>query len=490
MTVEASTVMRAARHLRAPVAVLLLAAACGGDSTAPRGWSPLSIVAGANAADTVTATPLQALVVQVRDAHGVPVRGVAVHFAPLPGNDSLGRGYAAIEVGPLSGDWFIPFEIVDSSDANGRAKVLVQFGQLVGPAAIAVTVPALGLADTARYTVKPGNAAHILMRVRDTALYAGSLYAIAARSTDRFLNPRPADTLTYTALSGNISVTSDGVVGATSVGRASIVVRAGSASDTARVSVLPHGVLVYLQQKSPIGVAMINLDGSGYKFLLSNSDLSAYPQWSPDGQSIVMYGGNPWGGSRVALLAMDGNYRFPVQTPVDSLAGAGFPRFAPDGTIYFGGYSSSGALAVWQVHTDGSALREIPNTRGTDFQQPAVSPDGRTLLYDHGPNNSIVALDLASGATTTIGTGTFPVYSPDGTKIAYVSNGAVVVADASGANAHAITGPVGMADWWAPSWTADGQWVLPPRNPLTLVRVSDGATMPLPIPGVYQGALR
>lgn len=470
--------------------VLLVLAACGGDSTGPKHPpTPLTIVAGANVTDTVQATPVQALVVEVRDAYDKTIPGEIVRFEPQPANDSLNRGGWAIAVGTLTSTYFSTAPVIDTTDAKGRAMVTVQLGSVAGPAAIVVKVPELGVADTARYTVTPGNAARLVMRIRDTALYAGGQYAIGAVAADRFLNTRPADAVTYTALAANVAVSGAGVVTANADGRASIAVHSGGAVDTAYVSVVPQGTIVY-QQGDPHGIAVVNLDRSGYRFLHPIVDASVYPQWSPDGQSIVMYEGNPWGSDRLSITKLDGTYNVLLQAPADTLQGVGFPRFAPDGTIYFGGYSTTGALAIWQIRADGTGSSEIPNTRGSDFQQPAVSPDGRTLLFDHGQSgNAIVALDLASGTTTAIATGTFPVYSPDGTKIAYISGGAVVVADASGANARTISAP-GVQDWWPPSWTSDGKWVLIPNYPLKLVRVSDGNTMTLPSLGGYQAVLR
>lgn len=483
--------------LAAPSIVVLLglaAAGCGGDSTAPRPpGGPLTIVAGADVSDTVQAQPIQALVVQVRESNGAPARGVVVRFEPQSVQASPYGYVPSIYVSSLTSTNFSNF-VADQTDSSGRAAVLVQLGTYAGPAGIVVKVPELGLVDTARYTVKPGNAARLVMHVRDTVLYVGGQYSIGGTATDRFGNPRPGDAVGYTAVSSNVSVSAAGVVTTAAEGRAAIAVKAGTATDTARVSVVPHGTIVYIQS-NPRGVAIVNLDGSGHRFLYPASYDSYFPQWSFDGKSIVLWEGSAGSDSRLTMVGIDSTSRTVMQIPHDTLVGMAWPRFAPDGSIFFGGITSGTGQIVWQVHADGTGLAEIAGSNGNgNFQHPAVSPDGRTLLFDEAQSagGGLAAMDLATGTTTSVGMGAWPSYSPDGSKIAYLANYKVMVADANGANARPITPPgVYVQEYSAPSWSADGAWVFIPGAPSVLVRVSDGSSMPLPFTnGFSEPALR
>lgn len=473
-------------------AALVAATACGGDTTAPKPRAPLTIVAGADVTDTIQARPVQALVVEVREPDGSPAVGVVVRFRSLVVSDSTHPNWPNVYMASLTSQNYSTF-ITDQTDASGRAKALVQLGAVAAPAALEIAVPELGLADTARYTVKPGNAARVELRVRDTVLYTGAQYTIGALSTDRFFNPRPGDPITFTAATSNVSVSSGGVVSATAVGRGVIAVQTGVARDTARASVVPHGTIVYVQD-SPRGVAVVNLDGSGHRFLHAVSDWSVFPQWSSDGTSVVMYEGDPSSNARLTLVGMDSTARTVLQIPRDTLVGMAWPRFAPNGSIYFGGVTSGSGQTVWRVNADGTGLLEIPGAHGNyNYQHPAPSPDGRTLLIDNAQStNGLLAIDLASGATTSVGSGTWPSYSPDGSKIAYVAGYGIMVADANGANARPLTSaPIYVQGNSAPSWTADGQWVFVPGSPSVLVRVSDGSTMPLAFTGSFtQPSLR
>ena len=449
------------------------------DATGPRSTAArLTILAGAKVTDTIQAQPLQALIVEVRDSSGAPLQGVVVRFEAQPPADSTRHWESAIQVEPLTGNVFSSFA-TDQTDAHGRAKALIRLGSVAGPAAIAIKVPELGLEDTARFTVTPGAAARLLIHVRDTLLYAGGQYAIGASAADRFGNLRPTDVVSYTASASSITVSAAGLVTANSDGRVAIVVASGSARDTAHVSVPPRGIMVFVNNY-PHGVGIVNLDGSGYRFLHPIVDYSVFPQWSPDGQSVVMYEGDPNSNARLTIMDLSGNTRTVLALPVDSLIGLAWPRFAPDGTIYFGGVTSNIGQMIWNVHADGTGLREIPQSNGNgSYEHPVVSPDGRTLLFDNAMGGGLSTIDLATDALHAIGSGTWPSYSPDGSMMAFVRQSAVLVADASGANAR-IVWPAGyLPDGAAPSWTSDGRWVVIPTQPVTLVRVTDLNTMTL-----------
>jgi prepilin-type N-terminal cleavage/methylation domain-containing protein len=149
------------------------------------------------------------------------------------------------------------------------------------------------------------------------------------------------------------------------------------------------------------------------------------------------------------------------------------PSWSPDGQEL----TFSDSRNIYVVNADGSGLQQLTaNVGSSAFGFPEFSPDGKTILFYENTSGSYdVATIPANGGTKTdltndggsvddyIGT-----YSPDGTKIAYISlnNGAgdrrVYVMNADG------SGRVGLTDSWsfgstffsAPRFLPDGSKVI------------------------------
>lgn len=167
------------RGLLGAAVATALVIGCGGDTTARPTQSGLQIDAGANVTDSIGAVLTQALVIEVRKPGGALVSGAVARFTALS-NDSLPYA-SAIAVANLSSQNFSAF-VSDSTDAHGRAAVLVELGSVAGKAGILITVPELGLADTAWYTVLAGRPARFTLGVRDTVVSKGATWPSASTS--------------------------------------------------------------------------------------------------------------------------------------------------------------------------------------------------------------------------------------------------------------------------------------------------------------------
>jgi Tol biopolymer transport system component/CubicO group peptidase (beta-lactamase class C family) len=163
----------------------------------------------------------------------------------------------------------------------------------------------------------------------------------------------------------------------------------------------------------------ITADGTDEFRVTRDGEPDAMPAWSPDGRVLAFARGDP-SRSDVYLVGRDGS-GLDQLTDLDGWENA--PTWSPDGTrVAFirgatdvNGWGHPGEL--WVIDSDGtdlSLLRADPTTN------PAWSPDGRSIVFDHvGGDGRIGLLELAAGTVTDLGEGFLPQWSPDGTRIVY-----------------------------------------------------------------------
>lgn len=464
---------------------------CDDPNAVPAGPS-LRIVNGSTVSDTVAATPSQALVAEVRVEDGQVKSGIAVRFEALQPDTTLPRGTsgsvyvqaisAQTPCSPTATTAQCPPVVVASTDETGRAAVLVRLGSRAGPARVLVSVPTLGVRDTATFTVAPGAAFRIVVSPRDTALRVGAAAQLRASVVDRYGNPR-SEQATLDGTTAGVSADANLRVTAQSLGRSSIRVRAQSLVDTASVSVVPAGRLVLVTPPIlfPISadtqaIIVMNTDGSSRR-VLPRSDLrpANFPDWSPSRTQIVASAGiSGIGGPGLRMWITDtlGSARVLVSARPDSLNSEYVAQFTADGQwIYFDGslYSEFGRRALWRARPDGSGFGFVYRPSGSgevpSAEHPSPSPDGTRVLYVRrtSGNARLHLYDLATGADQALGvSGTYGRWSPDGSWIVYNgsitgSSGELKLVRPDGTGARSLGSRVydGPADW-----SPDGAWVV------------------------------
>ena len=150
---------------------------------------------------------------------------------------------------------------------------------------------------------------------------------------------------------------------------------------------------------------------------------------------------------------------------------------ASDAQIVFEAPGIPGGGNVQEIFTmnlDGSNRTQITHD-GLNKFLPHFSPDGTRLVYTkflvggYGSANAqtdVVVYDFASARETQLtstGKSSQPVWSPDGQRIAFGSNGdSLRIMNADGSNAHRVGGATGALDdkvWGDFAWSSD-DWIL------------------------------
>lgn len=199
---------------------------------------------------------------------------------------------------------------------------------------------------------------------------------------------------------------------------------------------------------------LLSSNGTGPVEKKTGVQILGKPQFTPDGKSVVFYGGDM---TAIGLfeLTLDDS-QITLITP--SVEGESGFAFSPDGsqlahieydrgdgeTRLFTQHLTTGdrtVLGTWPIsRNSGAALPEVSNL--------SWSPDGTFLVFDFGQFASQRAVYLAgadgSGMIEIIESGYAPAVSSDGRCLAYISNKQVFLLDLAGAPSTAA--PVLLAD--------------------------------------------
>jgi hypothetical protein len=471
------------------IALAALALGCG-EGTAPPFAANLALVAGAAGTDTVDARLAQPLVAEVRGRGGTPLASVAVRFTALLTFSADGQVVAGVLVGQPGGS-DVAEQVVDTTDAQGRAAVQVRLGPAARVVGVEVSVPGTGLADTARFTVQAGATATVALAPTDTAVFVGGLYVIKSRPLDRHGNVT-ADAVRLTAQpAGIVDVVGSAVTGRTA-GRAALIADAGASEDTAWASVAPNDVVAVVFSGGRL--ATVRLDGSGFlQIPTAHTYNGAGIAWAPDASYLVAGFDNDARAIYRLTTAGASTLVLPSGTSVGQITAV---DVSADGQwIYFSAGNCNFDEIIYRMPIAGGTPQRITASSADDCFETvqahvSLAPDGLRAAVDHYYGNDTPVLqivDLTTGLATSLDiVGSNPKWSPRGDRIAYVGNDRVWVASPDGSGVTLVS-PPNTAFVPALSWSPDGEWLAAYQYPSAtsplrwvVLRVATGELIPLP----------
>ena len=194
--------------------------------------------------------------------------------------------------------------------------------------------------------------------------------------------------------------------------------------------------------------------------------------WTPDGQTIVFASRKD--GKLFAVPAAGGKARQIDEGPGNHHS----PSVSPDGTRVAYVAERGEEVDIFIAALDGSWARKV--SRGDEYVlEPKWSPDGTRLLWCQWPHYdmpwdelAIVVADAEGNDARVVAggdrvTNNYPAWSPDGQRIAFISDresdfGNLWVMNADGSGAERLVNE--SAQHGSPAWSPDGRRIAYTRN--------------------------
>ena len=168
--------------------------------------------------------------------------------------------------------------------------------------------------------------------------------------------------------------------------------------------------------------------------LLTQTGPSYWHGWSPDGKTIAFCGQRD-GEFDIYTIPVIGGQETRLTTAKGLDDG---PEFSPDGKYIYFNSERSGSMQIWRMKADGSDQEQVTSDEFNNWF-PHLSPDGRRMVFisyekdvTGHPENKDVSVRMMTLSSKRIdilaklfggqGTMNVPCWSPDGRRIAFVTN--------------------------------------------------------------------
>ncbi|MBB5331160.1 TolB family protein [Tunturiibacter gelidoferens] len=197
----------------------------------------------------------------------------------------------------------------------------------------------------------------------------------------------------------------------------------------------PDGKLIAISDQSEgkqSHIYIVPIDGGTPRRITSDGP-SYWHGWSPDGKTLA-FTSQRGGEFDIYSIPVEGGAETRLTTAPGLDDGA---EYSPDGAYLYFNSERTGSMQIWRMRADGSNQEQVISDSTNDWS-PHISPDGKWMVFlayektvnGHPPNKD-VALYLMSIADKKVhllaklfggqGTINVPSWSPDSSKLAFVS---------------------------------------------------------------------
>jgi sugar lactone lactonase YvrE len=154
-----------------------------------------------------------------------------------------------------------------------------------------------------------------------------------------------------------------------------------------QIAVVRSTPLVSQGARAGGGLRIFVIDANGRERAVTAGPVDTSPTWSPDGRRLVFQARDPRGDE--LIQAIDPAQPDAVQT----LARGRTPVFSNDGQWLVYSAKTRAGWKLWRMHADGSGKRILGKG---PFQEhtPAISPDGKYVIYVGAPRKSDIDTQL------------------------------------------------------------------------------------------------